>query len=404
MRNRFFSLFLIFFMFCSGIYILTFKQHDEFSVLENRDLSTMKILTFNSWMDTSFQDSVERTLADQFLLRNTLVKEYNKIQLNLNKLSKTIGKIVLKLDFQDKVEITMINDKVNLVRINGNERLVRCSKNIDNETKDGIIKNIDTINKYKEENGSVDFYGYFIISSHDSKEIYPDSNMEIFLNDFKQLNFPVDFFQFSNANEIEKYFFRTDHHWNHEGAYKGYKEIINLIYNGKEKALVPKDIHCFDDIKFYGSIARSAAFAYDIIPDNMCKMIFELPKYNLSINGEIKTEYGNFTNYLNGNVNNELGFDHYNQLYQSRRGIIKFETERSNLDNILIISDSLSNPIRDVLAAHFNKSIYINLDRYESEIGEFDLNNFIEKEDIDKVLILLSIENLLSEGEIRFLK
>ena len=30
-------------------------------------------------------------------------------------------------------------------------------------------------------------------------------------------------------NDYSKYFYKTDHHWNHVGSYEGYKEIISMI-------------------------------------------------------------------------------------------------------------------------------------------------------------------------------
>ena len=76
-----------------------------------------------------------------------------------------------------------------------------------------------------------------------------------------------------------------------------------------------------------------------------------------------------------------------------------FDTNRNHLENILIISDSMSNPIRDVIASHFNKSIFINLDMYNSEIGEFNIDDYISEYKVKKVLIMDILSNYFPSGE-----
>ncbi len=128
-----------------------------------------------------------------------------------------------------------------------------------------------------------------------------------------------------------------------------------------------------------------------------------MPEYDLLVNGEEMEEYGHFSEYIKDNIDNSKDFDHYNWLYESRKGEIIFDTHRDDKNNILIISDSMSNAIRDVLASHFNKSIFINLDTYQRKYGDFIIENYLAKNKIDKVLFMNTLDNYKSDGEMKYL-
>ena len=54
--------------------------------------------------------------------------------------------------------------------------------------------------------------------------------------------------------EYQKYFYKTDHHWNKDGSYRGYLDIADML-NIQDRINV-KESKKIDDIKFYGSKAR----------------------------------------------------------------------------------------------------------------------------------------------------
>ena len=64
----------------------------------------------------------------------------------------------------------------------------------------------------------------------------------------------------------------------------------------------------------------------------------------------------------------------------------------------------MSNPIRDVIAAHFNKSVFINLDCHTTEIGPFDIDKYIEQYEINKILFMVVLENYFPNGEMQHFK
>ena len=59
----------------------------------------------------------------------------------------------------------------------------------------------------------------------------------------------------------------------------------------------------------------------------------------------------------------------------------------------MIVATSYSNPINVMLASHYNKTYVYDLRYY----NDFDFNKIVKKNNIDKVLILLSTDMLINE-------
>lgn len=405
MRNKILSVLFVLFTFFVGFNILVYNEGDKFSITENRELSRIEPLSISGWIIGSFQESVEDTLADHFIAREYFVKIHNNINITFDKLIKMVGKVALNLSFDDKFEVSMINEDISLLTINGEKRLVRNAKEYNQETNDFIKSKIELLNSYYNQNPEVEFYSYFVISPHHSSLIYPKNNSDVLIPFIEELEFPVSFFKITSLDDIQKYFFATDHHWNHVGSYKGYYEIAKLMLVEEKEILIPQDLIYFEEVEFWGSHSRSIAHSVDVEPDDIYKYIFNLPQNSLYINGKKEDNYGNLEDYMTKTIaeKDEKGFDHYNHLNQSRKAVIKIDTGRNDLDNLLVISDSMSNPIRELIASHFNESVFINIDIYNREVGKFNMNQYIKENEVDNVLIFLSIDNLFPNGDIKYL-
>ena len=82
--------------------------------------------------------------------------------------------------------------------------------------------------------------------------------------------------------------------------------------------------------------------------------------------------------------------NHYAEFYGYDFGEVVFDYKNNN-DNLLILSNSFSNPINTLLASHFNKTYVIDPRYYKLEGSKFNYRNYIEKHKIDKVLIMGNI-------------
>jgi len=402
-RNKYLAIIFILTIALLGSYILFIKDKPEISQLEKRRLSNIEKATIKNWINRDFQNSIEDTMADHFVERNLWLKQYNKLEMSLNYISDKFISILFNKEKEQQISIQKVNDKVNLVTIDDEKYLIRPSYIYNEAVEKGIVDNINKINYLRKKYEDVNFYVYIPTMPHYSHLFDVESCGRLYLDLFDKLEVPHTRLEISTISDFQEMFFKTDHHWNHVGSYQGYVDIINLLFNGKEKPDTPIINKTFDNIEFYGSLSAQIAHSIDFGGDKLCKYIFQLPEYKLYINGEIVEEYGNYDKYVNGEIDKTPGFDHYNNLYQSRQSEIIFDTNRDNYDNILVISDSYSNPIRDVIASQFNKSIFINLDKYNSNIGKFNLDQYIEEYEINKVLFMKVLGSYFPDGELKYL-
>jgi hypothetical protein len=204
----------------------------------------------------------------------------------------------------------------------------------------------------------------------------------------------------NNFNDFYKYYFKTDHHWNPVGAYKGYEDIARMMGitplkpAGKIKS----------GIKYMGS--RAAKTASTDIKDDFTPYYFNFPKFSVSVKyksdktyknlekqyGEIcLKEYGAQEIYVNNwqeiydKTKKKPYFNHYWSYYGAghpKLGVIK-NLENKNKKNLLIIGSSMDNPLIKPLASHFQNTYTIDL---REDNAVFDIKQFIEEHKITDFL------------------
>jgi hypothetical protein len=90
MRDKLFSILFVGILLCLGLFILGFRNTEEFSVLENRNLSATVPLTRASWLSADLQESMESTLADHFPKRSLWVRSYTRMQFHSTRLTRAV--------------------------------------------------------------------------------------------------------------------------------------------------------------------------------------------------------------------------------------------------------------------------------------------------------------------------
>lgn len=395
-----FVLVIIIGMGALGAYPLMNQKESNVSNLEKRELSYSKPLTISNWIAKEFQTSIENTVTDNFWRRSQLVQHYNKLNANISIVGNKIMSACLEKYLGQRIILRNINDKVSYM--NEISYLVYNPLVYDEEIEKEIGKNLEKIKCLDYVNKGTSFFVYIPLVSNQNIMVDISGVSERYLNLFVESKIPVKSLQVGDVEDLKKTYFGTDHHWSHIGAYQGYTDIIKLLFGGKEKEKVPISEEILEDVNFYGSFSRSIAHTIDMKGDSISKYVFDLPDYKLYINGILTEEYGHYSDYINGDIDGDKDFDHYNWLYQAREAEIMFVTNQENLENILVIADSMSNPIRDVLASHFNRTLFINLDRYQGMYGEFEIQEYIDKYKIDKVLVMLTLDNYFPEGDMKY--
>ncbi len=347
--------------------IFTFRNSRYVNLVDNRQAYRFSMPTMKSLISGEYQDSIDETIADQ-------LPKYNYFKL-----------LYLKI-----VNYTNIKT-INLLDLNKPNEYVKLS-NIylyNDYLLYGTEYNKDTKNFIKETNNLIDntdsnVYLYFINTdlNHNFKTGELTDTFNNIKNSVKTNN--IDSLKYDSFDEYKEYFYKTDHHWNYKGAYKGYTDIASLMNLDVPKI---KDTICVNKF-FNGSKFRDIA-GLKIINDEACVYDFDLPEFDIYISGKKADDYGSPIEKLD--QTNEIT---YAYLYGADYDEIIFINKETNSDkNLLIYSNSYSNAINKLLASNYKKTFVIDGRHYNGE----SMIDYIKDKKIDDVIII-SNNVLLSDN------
>lgn len=208
-----------------------------------------------------------------------------------------------------------------------------------------------------------------------------ENNLSYYIEEFKNnLNDNIHFelLDIKTFDEYKKYFYKTDHHWTIYGALQGYNSIMNM-FKIKPLEVTPYNL---EEKKYYGSIARSSMndISYDYLSD-----IKETFNYDVNVNGTnapdiFKPRKMNFKDYKY--------YDYYVQYFNGQYGEIIYDYHQNDKENLLIFGDSYVWQIDYLIAASFNKTHVINLNYDFYKDNEFSLEEYINENNIKKILFV----------------
>lgn len=410
-KNIIFSLLLIILLTVIGLFVI-FKTPDEYSLRENRVLDKFKRPTIVSVTDGSFQKNFENAFSDQFICKTALFDSYTNLN---NALRNTVNIFVMDNSIDNTDEINNDKDDMTLFSIS--------DKGIFSVGKDGdwltefpwlwsddyntlIYQRIFNYNEIIKNNPNTDFYIYKVTNFRETNWFDKANEIECAGNHYEELfkneidpAYKYASRSYDSFEEYKKYNYKTDHHWNADGARQGYIEIIDLINDkypeiGEPKEPIDKKT---SEIKFYGSMAKTSNYNvkegdYDLISD----YIYELKDYKLYINGELVSNYGQKEAYYNNTADDDKEINHYREFFGPDTYEKIYDFGDNTGINALIIADSYSNCIEPVLASHFDKSYFYDL-RQEANMP-LNITKTIKEKDIDLVLYLGSYFDIFMEG------
>lgn len=230
-------------------------------------------------------------------------------------------------------------------------------------------------------NLDIDMYLYFPTRYELTK--LKDNNLNSYVDIFKDKlssKIKVANMDITSLEQYKNYFYKTDHHWNMNGALAGYYDIMDIL--GK----VPVDnleVVNKRERKFYGSMAKSVLNnkTYDYILDVDKKL-----DYDVLVNGKQASEV--FKPRQIRLDRDYLYYDYYVQYFNGQYGEICYDYHKDNEENLLIVSDSYAWQIDYLIASSFNKTYVVNLryDKWKKE--DLNLEEYMKKRNIKKVLFL----------------
>ena len=141
--------------------------------------------------------------------------------------------------------------------------------------------------------------------------------------------------------------------------------------------------------------SKAATAASNIITEPFEAYEFSLPMLKVTLNSTPVDDYGAQNAFINKETDAAVS---YGAFYGGDDGEIIFDTGSTDRSNILVIGESYDNAILKLLATHFNRTHSIDLRNYEYYFGEkFNLVDYAEKNDIDKVLFIGNISFYIME-------
>lgn len=250
-------------------------------------------------------------------------------------------------------------------------------------SKDELDKRLDmqVVMFNKLANLDIDMYLYFPTRYELTK--LKDNNLNSYVDIFKDKlssKIKVANMDITSLEQYKNYFYKTDHHWNMNGALAGYYDIMDIL--GK----VPVDnleVVNKRERKFYGSMAKSVLNnkTYDYILDVDKKL-----DYDVLVNGKQASEV--FKPRQIRLDRDYLYYDYYVQYFNGQYGEICYDYHKDKEENLLILSDSYAWQIDYLIASSFNKTYVVNL-RYDKwKKGDLNLEEYMKERNIKKVLFL----------------
>ncbi|KMT22863.1 DHHW family protein [Clostridium cylindrosporum] len=363
-------------IFPLGIYNL-FKGDRVYSDIENRNLMKKpKVSIKGIWNGKYFQDYEEYT-KDQFAFKDSIVSSY------------------VKFNFY-----ALGRDKVNGFYLGNGGRLYE-DRDIDVENSIELVKKRnDYIKKLSDEIKSMGKDFYFLYAPYSSDydidplPLYAKANMKKVLEVESVINSLSNSVDYINMRDIfdkkaeglpdkaDKFYFKTDHHWNIDGAYMAYEYIVNKArekFKDVPEPLRPNEEFMVDTYyKFNGSYNRKLQFNIDSNDE------IKVYRPRKDLMKERITDYGPGSDPIDKDLLESKSSYSVFMGGDKARDMIK--TNRKELPNILVIGNSFTNAAETLLYTNFNQMH--SIDVRDDNQGAYDIAHYAKRNNIDIVVFI----------------
>lgn len=342
---------------------------------ENRYAKKIETPTLTTINGNIFQNSVESALADQIPYAQNAKHIYNVST------SAYLNSILFPI---------LRNVNGSYVPYNNlfifEEQLVFPPMKLD-ELTPLLDKKANSLNKTFKKHSDIEFFIYYIEKDTDI-DFETDKKLGGREYLFDKMDLPktnLACYEINNYDTFRTYFYKTDHHWNNKGSYSAYTDLLKFL-DIREEPLKP-----IEEVSIgYFSGAKAATVGATNITEEFIAYKFKFPAMSVSIDGMSVVDYGQEDVFYNEDYFNELS---YGAFYGADNGEVVISTGNSEKENILLIGDSFDNAIIKLLATHYNNTYAVDLRNYEHFNEQpFDFSAYIEKNEIDKVLIIGNID------------
>lgn len=366
--SRKFSIFLsaLFCVFLGGMLVVsTILPDTGFSQLENRQLQQAPELSVKSLQDGSFMQDAEKYVSDQLVGRDLWVA----MKAWCERLSGKQENNGVYFGSQD----TLINrlDQPDSDKLDKNmEYLDKLVSNVDIPVYFGLIPSSAAIWSDRLPSGAPTADEKAIID-----RLYGRTRAET-----------VDLYSSLSAHTDEDIYYRTDHHWTSLGAYYGYASLMEAM--GMEP--VPLDSLTPTTVTedFNGTIFSTSGVRW-VPPDSIQTYISD---EGIQVTSYPKGQPEEGSLYVDSYLQVK---DKYSYFLGGVQPLCVIRTQNTGAPKLLLIRDSYSDSLSPFLTQNFSEIHLWDL-RYNAR----SLQEYIQENNIDNVVVLYSISNFVTDGNL----
>lgn len=343
--------------------------------LENRKAAQFPAFSVEALLDGRWQSGFARWMQDQFLLRDAWINT-----------QRAADEIVFQKAEEDG--ILLGKDQWMFTKL----------FTIDDATRQQTAKNVQAVAEFAARYpGKVTF-----LLAPSASVIYPEAlpagapmaDENALLDDiFAQVGESaavIDLREPFTARKDEYLYFKTDHHWTTNGAYRAYEQFCAL------KGLTPfdRDAHEAVTVEDFQGTHYSATRLWNVENDTIT--YYPLPNqmtiYNIT--GEAQYEPLKTENLIN--TDKFATRDKYAAFLDGNNGYSVIEGDGEG--SILVVKDSYANSFIPYLTANYEKIGVVDFRNFK-----YGLDSAIEREGYDEVLILYNFQTFIADTDLIYI-
>ncbi|MBO7763010.1 MAG: hypothetical protein J6T24_09445 [Clostridia bacterium] len=261
-----------------------------------------------------------------------------------------------------------------------------------------MLDTTDLIDAMVSKNREVNWYFAFTGNMETTalaKEFFPEEDASYIYEDFLS-RLPASVktadIEINSFTDYANKYYITDHHWNHTGVMEAYYRIMAMLReNYADAAPMPLDgLYYYPDVPFYGSLSRKEATYAAVDPFGV--YMFDLPAHRLEIDtaityGATVPQADRLAIYEAGRYETKKGYNHYTEFFRVPKKIVYPGNNTGR--NLLLIGDSYSLPLIELVAASFDTTYVRYEDRsFNADPDDLYYDEFIRENDITDVIVL----------------
>ncbi len=355
---------------------------EEINTYENRYANQMPAFSVSSFVDGTYQDGVDAALMDQLPLSETMKRTYNHATASFLKGALDLARQASGTQGESYVEF-------NGLRLFGDDYVTywpRAVWSVEEELNAKMASLNATFARHPE----LTFYLYYIEKDTDLDfETGKKTGLVDYLLDGLDLPrentgvYPIDSFE-----EFSQNFYKTDAHWHHDGSYRGYLQLLELL-GVSEEPLAPVGDPILVSTEFSGKKASTVA-GEGILTEDFYGYAYDFPAMTVTIGGQPAEDYGMQSLYLSGQAWEPVSYGSY---YGGDNGETILSTGTTGRGKLLVVGESFDNAVLKLLASHYDTLYSIDLRYYEHSMGKaFDFGAYTREHGIDQVLLIGNID------------